>query len=111
VWNGTDWDRTPGILNWVTTTAFDEIELPYTLLGIDCTLFSQVFFEIWVTQDGATKGPLDLSYNDDLQLSTPGGTTWDIVDPVLISCYHCLELYEPSDTEISTWGGIKELYR
>ncbi|MFH1313068.1 MAG: hypothetical protein ABIJ00_07535 [Candidatus Eisenbacteria bacterium] len=112
VWNGSDWDRTPSILNWMVTTTFDEIALPYTLLGIDCSLFSQVFFEIWVTQDGGTKGPFDLSYNDDLQLSTvPGGTIWDITEPVLISCYHCLELHEPSATDASTWGGIKRLYR
>ena len=110
-WNGTDWDRTPGILNWVVTTPFDEIELPYDLLGVDCTIFSQVFFEIWITQDGGTKGPLDLSYADDLQLSTPGGTTWDIDEPVMISCYHCIELYGPSGVEHSTWGGIKNLYR
>jgi hypothetical protein len=110
-WNGSDWDRTANILNWVTSTPFDEIELPYDLLGIDCSLFSQVFVEIWVTQDGATKGPLDLSYNDDLQLSTPDGTTWDVEEPVLISCYHCIELYEPSATEPSTWGAVKGLYR
>jgi hypothetical protein len=110
-WNGTDWDRTPGLLNWVVNTPFDEIELPYDLLGIDRSLFSQVFFEIWITQDGGTKGPLDLSYNDGLQLSTPGGTTWDTDTPVLISCYHCLELYEPSATDVATWGGIKRLYR
>ena len=110
-WNGVGWDQTPNILNWVVNTPFDEIELPYDLLGIDCGLFSQVFVEIWVTQDGGTKGPFDLSYNDDLQLSTVGGTTWDITEPVLISCYHCLELYEPSATDASTWGGIKRLYR
>lgn len=111
VWNGTDWDRTAGILNWVVSTAFDEIELSYDLLGVDCTIFSQVFIEIWITQDGSTKGPLDLSYNDDLQLSTPEGTTWDIETPVMISCYHCIELFEPSANEHTTWGGIKNLYR
>jgi hypothetical protein len=111
VWNGTDWDRTPNILNWVVGTPFDEIALPYDLLGIDCAVFSQVFVEIWITQDGGTKGPLDLSYNDDLQLSTPGGTIWDIETPVLISCYHCIELYEPSANEPTSWGGIKRLYR
>ena len=111
VWNGTDWDRTANILNWIVSTPFDELELPFDLLGIDCAVFSQVFVEIWITQDGGTKGPLDLSYNDDLQLSTPGGTTWDITTPVLISCYHCIELYSPSATEPTSWGGIKRLYQ
>lgn len=113
VWNtGTsNWDRTPNILNWVVNTDFDELYLPYDLLGIDCTVFSQVFIELWVTQEGWTKGPLDLSYNDGLQLSTPSGTIWDIDTPVMIACYHCIELHSPSATEASTWGGIKALYR
>ncbi len=111
VWNGSDWDRTPNILNWVVNTGFDEIELPYDLMGIDCTIYSQVFLELWVTQEGTTKGPLDLSYNDDLQLSTPGGTIWDIDEPVMIGCYHCIELFGPSAAEMTTWGKIKQLYR
>jgi hypothetical protein len=111
VWNGTDWDRTANILTWVTGTPFDEFMITYDELGIDCTLFTQVFMEIWVTQAGDTKGPLDLSYNDDLQLSTPTGTTWDTDTPVVISCYHCIELWGPSATEGTSWGSIKGLYR
>jgi hypothetical protein len=111
VWNGSDWDRTPNILNWVVNTPFDELMVTYDMLGVDCAEFSQVFIELWVTQDGATKGPLDLSYNDDRQLSTPSGTTWDIDTPVMISCYHCLELYGPSAVSATTWGGIKRLYK
>jgi hypothetical protein len=106
-----DWVRTPNILAWEVGTPFDEIALPYSLLGIDCTVFSQVFFEIWVTQNSCTKGPLDLSFNDALQLSTPGGTIWDIDQPVMISCYWCLDLMSPSATEQTTWGNIKALYR
>lgn len=109
-WNGAGWTQTPNILDWIVSTPFDEIALPYDLLGVDCTIFSQVFFEIWITQDGGTKGPLDLSYNDNLQLSTTTGTVWDTDVPVLISCYHCIELYGPSATENLTWGGIKRLY-
>jgi hypothetical protein len=112
VWDGIDWVRTPDLLEWVVNTPFDEIAIPYELIGVDCTApFTQVFFEIWVTQDGGTKGPLDLSYNDDLQLSTPEGTIWDIETPVCISCYHCIELYGPSANEGTTWGGIKNLYK
>jgi len=111
VWNVTDWDRTANILNWVTSTPFDEIELTYEMLGIDCTIFSQVFMEMWVTQGGNTKGPLDLSYNDDLQLSTPDTTIWDIDTPVMISCYHCIDLHGPSATEAASWSRIKRLYR
>jgi hypothetical protein len=67
--------------------------------------------EMWVTQDSPTKGPLDLSFNDNLQLSTPGGTIWDIQTPVLIACYHCILLNAPSEVDASTWGNIKALYR
>lgn len=113
IWNvgSQNWDRQANILNWVVNTNFDEIGLPYDLLGIDCTQFSQVFIELWVTQEGHTKGPLDLSYNDSLQLSTTSGTIWDINEPVMISCYHCIELHGPTASEASTWGGIKALYR
>jgi hypothetical protein len=111
VWNGMDWDRTPNIINWVDSTAFDELEVTYDMLGVDCAEFSQVFVELWVTQDGDTKGPLDLSYDDALQLSTPDNTIWDIDTPVMLSCYHCINLYGPSAAEGVTWGGIKRLYR
>lgn len=112
-WNhGTSvWDRTPNVLNWVTGTPFDEIFIPWGWLGIDCTKFNNMGLELWVTQDGPTKGPLDLSINDNLQLSTPGGTTWDITTPVLIACYHCIVLNAPSATDNATWGNIKALYR
>jgi len=111
VWDGMDWVANANILNWVTSTAFDELEVTWEMLGVNCAEYSQVFIELWVTQDGATKGPLDLSYNDDLQLSTPGGTTWDIDTPVMISCYHCLDIYGPSAADATTWSGIKRLYR
>ena len=111
VWNGSDWDRTAGLLAWCDSTEFDEVAIPYTMMGVDCAEYSQIFIELWITQDGTTKGPLDLSYNDDLQLSTPGGTTWDTDTPVMISCYHCIDLYGPSASEATTWGNIKALYR
>ena len=112
VWNGTDWDRIENILGWTIDGAEDVLVLPWDLLGIDCAeAFAQIFMEMWITQNGSTKGPLDLSYNDDLQLSTTTGTTWDITTPVVISCYHCIDLYAPSGTEASSWGGVKNLWR
>jgi len=112
-WNhGTaTWDRTPNILNWVTNTPFDEIFIPWSMLEIDCRTVTSMGMEMWITQDSPTKGPLDLSFNDALQLSTPTGTTWDITTPVLIACYHCILLNAPSDVNESTWGNIKALYR
>jgi hypothetical protein len=111
VWDGANWVQNPNVLSWSDDTAFDEVAIPYSLMGIDCTVFSQVFFEIWVTQNGCSKGPLDLSYGDPLQLSTPSGTVWDIETPVNITCYWCLDLFSPSGTEETTWGNIKALYK
>jgi hypothetical protein len=105
------WDRTPGILNWVVNTPFDEIFIPWAMLQIDCTILTSMGLEIWVTQDSPTKGPLDLGLNDALQLSKPGGTTWDITTPVVIPCYYSIVLNAPSGVEPTTWGNIKALYR
>jgi len=112
-WNGGTmaWDRTPNVLNWVTNTAFDEFFVSWEMLGIDCRVVTSMGFEMWITQDSPTKGPLDLSINDAQQLSKPSGTTWDITTPVLIACYHCIILNAPSGVEASTWGDIKALYR
>jgi len=111
-WNDSGyWDRGANILQWVTNTPFDEIFVPWEMLGITCDIVSSMGFEMWVTQDSPTKGPLDLSYNDGLQLSKPSGTTWDITSPVLIACYHCIVLNAPSGVLESTWGDIKALYR
>ncbi|MFH1220965.1 MAG: hypothetical protein V1694_11000 [Candidatus Eisenbacteria bacterium] len=113
VWNHTTstWDRTGNGLNWVVTTPFDEIMIPFSMIGIDCREYNSLGVELWVTQDSPTKGPLDLSLNDNLQLSTPGGTIWDIQTPVIIACYHCIVIGAPSGTESTTWGNIKALYQ
>lgn len=113
VWDGgtSSWVRTPNVLNWVTNTGFDEFFVSWEALGIDCTLLTSMGLEIWVTQDGSTKGPLDLGINDTLQLSKTTGTTWDITTPVVIACYYCIVLDAPSATESCTWGNIKALYR
>jgi hypothetical protein len=112
-WNDglADWDRIPNILNWVVNTPFDEIFVSWEMLGIDCTILTSMGMEIWVTQNGGTKGPLDLGFNDNLQLSTTDGTTWDIDTPVVIACYYCIILDAPSATEATSWGNIKALYK
>lgn len=102
-------------LNWVIGTTFDELEIPLALIGAACPGFHQVFIELWVTQDACNKGPLDLSYADELQLSTPGGTTWELPcdgsQDVVLSCYHCYVVQCPSDVDESTWTGVKNLWR
>jgi hypothetical protein len=113
VWDSgtSSWVRTANVLNWVVSTGFDEFFIPWSELGIDCRILTSMGLEIWVTQDGSTKGPLDLGFNDAQQLSKPSGTTWDITSPVVISCYYCIVLDAPSGTEPTTWGNIKALYK
>ncbi len=102
-------------INWVIGTGFDELEIPLAQIAAACPGFHQVFIELWITQDNCSKGPLDLSFNDALQLSTPGGTIWELPcdgsQDVVISCYHCYVVQCETGTEESTWSSVKALFR
>lgn len=54
---------------------FKEFKLPLASLGL--TAGTVMHLELWVTQEGATKGPLDALSSDDVQMSTVSGTTFD----------------------------------
>lgn len=82
-WNGTAWAGLAsgtGALGWNTGTAFHELSLMLGTLGVAAG--STIHIEAWVTQDGATKGPLDALAGDGSQLSTPGFTLWDTAVPI-----------------------------
>ncbi|MBN1885775.1 MAG: T9SS type A sorting domain-containing protein [Candidatus Krumholzibacteriota bacterium] len=82
-WNVSSWDLLysgTSSLGWVNNTGFEELGLNLSDLGISAG--DTIYIEIISTQDGSSKGPLDAVANDDLQLSTPGGTTWDAGSPV-----------------------------
>ncbi len=77
------WDQItagPGDLGVPTGTGFREYAISLALLGV--SVGDAINVEVWVTQDGATKGPLDAAANDAVQLSTPDGTTFDVDEPV-----------------------------
>jgi len=63
---------------------FKEIKLPLSVLGIASG--ATIHLEVWATQEGATKGPLDAMCSDAVQLSTPSSTTFDVVTPVEMTC-------------------------
>jgi hypothetical protein len=69
-----------GSLGWVNDTGFEEVGLNLSDLGL--ALGDTFYYEVISTQEGSTKGPLDLMAGDDDQLSTPTGTTWDVSQPV-----------------------------
>lgn len=83
-WNGAAWvglgTAGPGALGWNTATGFKELPILLSSLGV--TAGSTIRWESWVTQDGATKGPLDAMMNDGAQLSTPTFTLWDTASPI-----------------------------
>ena len=69
-----------GSLGWVNNTSFDELGLNLSDLGL--AIGDTIYYEIFTTQNFDNKGPLDLMAGDDDQLSTPGGTTWEVAQPV-----------------------------
>jgi len=85
-WNDgtTAWDAIyagAGSFGWVNDTGFEELGLNLSDLGLAAG--DTIYFEVISTQDGSTKGPLDLMAGDADQLSPAGGpTTWDVPSPV-----------------------------
>jgi hypothetical protein len=114
-WNGAGWDYGLHPLNWVTSTTFDELEIPLSEIGVECHGFVQICLELWITQDNCNKGPLDLSLNDALQLSTLGGTIWELPcdgsQDVQLANFHIITLDCPTAIDESTWGNVKVLWR
>jgi len=82
--NGTmTWDAVyagTSSLGWINGTGFEELGLNLGDLGL--AIGDTIYFEVISTQDGSTKGPLDLMAGDADQLSTPSTTTWDVAQPV-----------------------------
>lgn len=62
-------------LHIADSTGFIEFKLPLSTLGISAG--NTINVEWWLTQEGATKGPLDAAMSDDVQMSRVGQTTWD----------------------------------
>jgi len=88
-WDGTDFvdmaDPGPNSLGWVTNTDFAELSIMLGALGLSSG--SQINVEVWLTQEGDTKGPLDAASNDGSQLSLPGVTVWDVPSHIPMITY------------------------
>lgn len=100
-WDGAAWAALgtagPGALGWTTSTGFRELSIMLGTLGVSAG--STVNVEIWVTQDGGTKGPLDAMANDASQLSTPGFTLWDTTAPIPMTDYLSHVVYAAADPD------------
>ena len=82
-WSGSAWSTIyagTGSLGWINGTGFEELGLNLSDLGL--AVGDTIYFEVISTQDGSSKGPLDLMAGDSDQLSTTTGTTWDVAQPV-----------------------------
>jgi len=83
LWDGEAWVTiTEGTasLGWDTSTGFRELGVMLGSLGVG--VGDPVNYEMWVTQDGGNKGPLDLLADDFTQLSTPDFTMWETPAPI-----------------------------
>jgi len=100
-WNpsGGTWDliyQGTNSIGWVNNTGFEEVGFNLNDLGLSAG--DTVYIEIISTQSGSTKGPLDCMANDDDQLSTPGGTTWDVSTPVELDSMYMYIVMAAGDT-------------
>jgi hypothetical protein len=84
-----------GALGVPTTTDFREYAISLATLGV--ATGDPINVEVWVTQDGGTKGPLDAGANDAVQLSTPDGTTFDVDDPVPMTAMFPFTILDATD--------------
>lgn len=63
---------------------FKELRLPLSVLG--ASVGTPLRLELWVTQEGTTKGPLDALCSDNVQMSRPSTTTYDTAAVVQMTC-------------------------
>jgi hypothetical protein len=69
------WGSGSNGLGIVDSLNFKEFRLPLSVIG--ATTGTVTHIEMWVTQEGSTKGPLDALASDDVQMSHPNSTTYD----------------------------------
>lgn len=86
-----------GALGVPVDTAFREYAFSLADLGVAAG--DPVNVEVWVTQDGGDKGPLDAGANDAVQLSTPEGTNFSVSTPVPMTLYHAYTILDATDNE------------
>lgn len=82
---------------------FKEIRLPLSVLG--AAVGTPLRLELWVTQEGTTKGPLDALCSDNVQMSRPSTTTYDTTAVVQMTCqlgYTVLNAVDNTPPTVST---------
>lgn len=69
------WGSGSNGLGIVDSVNFKEFKLPLSTLGV--SVGTNMHVELWVTQEGTTKGPLDALSSDNVQMSRASSTTYD----------------------------------
>lgn len=109
-WNGSSWtDVQSGSdgLGMANETGFEELAIPLSWFdGLAAN--DDLKIELWMTQDGTTKPPLDAVASDDVQTSTPSGTTFDVnTDPIEMTGYLTYTVIDVSDNEAPIVTGVQ----
>jgi FlgD Ig-like domain/Bacterial Ig-like domain len=90
-------------LGMANDLGFEEIALPlsaFTANGFPGLAAGDTLrVEIWMTQDGTTKPPLDAAASDAVQTSTPAGTVFDTGVAVEMDSYLVYVVQNASDTD------------
>lgn len=101
MWDGAAWvslGAGPGAQGWVAgTNSFKELAILLGTLGVSAG--DPLNVEVWITQDGVAKGPLDAAANDASQLSTPGGTVWETPAPIPMFDYLAYSVQNAADND------------
>lgn len=101
MWDGGAWadlGSGPGAQGWVAgANTFKEIGILLGTLGVSAGTAINV--EMWVTQDGVNKGPLDCAANDASQLSVPGTTIWETPAAIPMFDYLAYTIQNAADND------------
>jgi hypothetical protein len=112
VWNetGGTWDSQVagyGALGWETGTTFKELAVLLSTFGVSAG--DPINVEYWLTQGTTNKGPLDAMINDDSQLSTAGGTTWETTVDIPMLFYYPYTIQAAADPDPPVVSGALHL--
>lgn len=116
-WNGTSWTNistsvNPGWgggsngLNMANDTGFEELALPLSVFGV--APGEPLYIEIWMTQDGTSKPPLDAVASDDVQTSTPSGTVFDVATAVEMTSWLTYVVQNAVDNDPPVVSGVRK---
>ncbi len=113
-WNGTGWTNVSSTINpgygggsdglgMANDLGFEELSLPLSAFTANGENGLQpgetLYIELWMTQDGTSKPPLDAVASDDVQTSTATGTVFDVATPVEMTTWLSYVVQNATDVD------------